>query len=162
FQPEWSPDGTLSFVSDQTGWWNLYRLGEGAIEALCPMEAEFGRPQWVFGLSTYAFVSADRLVCASAHRGTWRLATLDLRTTQLTRIDLPYTDFAAVRAAAGRVVFLAGSPSEPSSLVQLDLDTGEHAVLRRSSELDEALRPYFSTPQPVEFPTENGLTAHAL
>ena len=26
FQPEWSPDGVLYFVSDRTGWWNLYRL----------------------------------------------------------------------------------------------------------------------------------------
>src|SRR5581483_9881074 len=26
FQPEWSPDGKeLFFVSDRTGWWNLYR-----------------------------------------------------------------------------------------------------------------------------------------
>ena len=24
FQPEWSPDGTLYFISDRTGWWNLY------------------------------------------------------------------------------------------------------------------------------------------
>ena len=25
FQPAWSPDGVLYFVSDRTGWWNLYR-----------------------------------------------------------------------------------------------------------------------------------------
>ena len=24
-QPEWSPDGRLYFVSDRSGWWNLYR-----------------------------------------------------------------------------------------------------------------------------------------
>ena len=48
FQPEWSPDGVLHFVSDRTGWWNLYRLKEGRVEALCPREAEFGLPQWVF------------------------------------------------------------------------------------------------------------------
>ena len=29
FQPEWSPDGVLYFVSDRTGWWNLYRLSGG-------------------------------------------------------------------------------------------------------------------------------------
>jgi dipeptidyl aminopeptidase/acylaminoacyl peptidase len=162
FQPEWSPNGELYFVSDRTGWWNLYRLREGAAEPLCPMEAEFGQPQWVFGMSTYAFVSADRLVCAFTQRGAWRLAELDLRTKQLAPIDLPYAEIASLRAARGRVVFLAGSPSEPLSLVQLDLATGRHEVLRRSSEPDEALRPYFSTPQPVEFPTENGRTAHAL
>ena len=25
-QPEWSPGGVLHFVSDRSGWWNLYRL----------------------------------------------------------------------------------------------------------------------------------------
>src|SRR5262245_46542127 len=55
FQPEWSPAGDLYFVSDRTGWWNLYRWCEGRIEAICPMDAEFGLPQWVFGMSTYAF-----------------------------------------------------------------------------------------------------------
>jgi len=64
FQPEWSPDGILHFVSDRTGWWNLYRRREGRIEPLCPMAAEFGRPQWVFGMSTYAFTSASRIICA--------------------------------------------------------------------------------------------------
>ena len=27
-QPEWSPEGVLHFVADQSGWWNLYRLGD--------------------------------------------------------------------------------------------------------------------------------------
>ena len=26
FQPDWSPDGVLHFISDRSGWWNLYRL----------------------------------------------------------------------------------------------------------------------------------------
>ena len=33
FQPEWSPDGMLYFVSDRTGWWNLYRWRENKVEA---------------------------------------------------------------------------------------------------------------------------------
>src|SRR5205823_5454853 len=42
FQPGWSPGGALYFASDRTGWWNLYRVVEGGIEAVCPMAAEFG------------------------------------------------------------------------------------------------------------------------
>ena len=65
FQPSWSPDGILHFVSDRTGWWNLHRWNEraGVVEPLAPMEAEFGQPQWVFGLSTYAFLDAARILC---------------------------------------------------------------------------------------------------
>ena len=28
-QPMWSPTGVLYFISDRTGWWNLYRWREG-------------------------------------------------------------------------------------------------------------------------------------
>ena len=57
FQPEWSPDGPcVVFVSDRSGWWNLHRfeLSTRASSAIAPMAAEFGQPQWAFGMSTYA------------------------------------------------------------------------------------------------------------
>jgi len=44
------------FVSDKTNFWNLYRYSTGVIEAIYPMDAEFGLPLWVFGMSTYAFI----------------------------------------------------------------------------------------------------------
>jgi dipeptidyl aminopeptidase/acylaminoacyl peptidase len=162
FQPEWSPEGVLTFISDRTGWWNLYRQRENGVEPLAPMEAEFGQPLWSLGMSTYAFTAPVRLLCSFTQDGTWRLAELDLGSKQLAPIDLPYTDFRSLHAAAGRAVLVAGSPSEPASLVQLDLATKQWDVLRRSTQPDEALCPYFSRPEPVAFPTENGLTAHGL
>ena len=161
FQPEWSPDGILHFVCDRSGWWNLYRWGAGGIEPLCEMAAEFGLPQWVFGMSTYAFSSADRIICTYTQQGRWHLASLDTTTQQLQLIDTPYTEISSLRANAGSAVFCAASPAELTSIVQLDLTTGQIEVLRRSSEvaIDTG---YLSTPQALEFPTENGLTAHAF
>src|SRR5829696_6115220 len=161
FQPEWSPDGTLHFVSDRTGWWNLYR--EGRAESLCEMEAEFGLPQWVFGMSTYAFVSPERIVCSYTEHGSSRLAILDTEIGELEPIETPYSSIAYVRAsrASGEVVFLGSSPTEPTCIVRLDPSTGQHEILRRSGDLE--IDPgYLSVPEPVEFPTENGRTAHAF
>ncbi|HEY9283525.1 MAG TPA: prolyl oligopeptidase family serine peptidase, partial [Pyrinomonadaceae bacterium] len=167
FQPEWSPDGRLYFVSDRTGWWNIYRAEfddareNPRVEPLCEREAEFGQPQWGFGMSAYAFLSAERIVCAYTERGLSRLAEIDARGKTLREIETPYTDISYVRAAAGRVVFRGGASALPSSIVSLDPATGRAEVLRRSNDLqiDEG---YFSTGEPVEFPTENGLTAHAF
>ena len=162
FQPEWSPDGQLYFVSDQSGWWNLYRLEQdGSASALCEMEAEFGQPQWGFGMSTYAFESTERIICAYTERGHSRLASLATKTAQLENIDTPYTDITYLRATAGRVFFRGGSPTEPASIVQLDLGGGEHKVLQRSNDLNIDAG-YLSVPQAIEFPTENGQTAHAF
>ena len=46
---------------------------------LCGMDAEFGRPQWQFGMSTYAFESADRLIACFVRDGVWTLAAIDTR-----------------------------------------------------------------------------------
>jgi dipeptidyl aminopeptidase/acylaminoacyl peptidase len=161
FQPEWSSEGVLHFVSDRTGWWNLYRSSEGKIEPLTEIEAEFGAPQWIFRMSTYAFESESRIVCTYCVRGDWRLATVDTTTRKLDPIELPYTEIASLRAASGRAVLCGGSPSEPLSIVSLDLTTRLADVVRRSSavEIDAG---YISIPRPVEFPTENGLSAHAF
>jgi dipeptidyl aminopeptidase/acylaminoacyl peptidase len=164
FQPQFSPDGILYFVSDRTGWWNLYRLEpDGAVRPLCPRAAEFGRPQWVFGQSTYAFLSADRLVCAYREGGRDHLARLGIASGRLAPIATKFTDFGQIRVAGGRVVCRAGSPSEPSAIVAIDPASDAVEVLRRSSPAadDDALRRYFSVPRHVAFATEQGLTAYA-
>jgi len=161
FQPEWSPDGVLYFVSDRTGWWNLYRWRNGNIKPLCKMKAEFGKPQWVFGMSIYSFESAVCIICAYTDQGTWRLATINTATGKLERIKTPYTDIRSLRASSGHAVFIAGSPTEPPSIFRLDLATHEIEVLRHSSTVMVDAK-YLSIPKAIEFPTENGLTAHAF
>ncbi len=161
FQPEWSPDGILHFVSDRTEWWNLYRWRDGDIEPLCPKTAEFGQAQWVFGMSTYTFIDASQILCSYTEQGTWQLARLDTQTRQLDVIETPYTDIASLHASAGRVVLKAGSPTQATAIVAFDLSTQAMTTLRRASDLD--LDPgYVSSPEPIEFPTAQERTAHAL
>jgi hypothetical protein len=103
FQPEWSPDGDLYLVSDRgKGWWNLYRERAGALEPMAPREAEFGRPQWTFGMSTYAFESPERLICCFLEGGKWNLAALDTRTKRFDPIPTRFTDVSQLRASLGR------------------------------------------------------------
>ncbi len=161
FQPEWSPDGILHFVSDKTGWWNLYRLNAGEIEALVPAEAEFGLPQWVFGMRTYAFLGPRDILCAFTRNGMWTLARLGVAQKRLTPFDLSFTEISDLHAGDGFAVFQAGSPSQPLALWLFSVATGALEPLKMAFE--PTIPPgYFSTPRPVEFPTENGLTAHAL
>ena len=161
FQTEWSPEGILHFISDRTGWWNLYCWRNGSLIALCEKDAEFGLPQWAFGMSTYAFAGAHRIICSYSDQGAWRLASLDTTTGTLSPIETPYSTIKQVRATAGQVVFSGGSPSEPVSIIQFDLNTASIEVLRRSSQVTVDSG-YLSIPQPIEFPTEHGLTAYAF
>lgn len=144
FQPLWSPDGVLHFVSDRTGWWNLYRYRHGRIEPVIQLEAELGVPQWVFGLSTYAFLDDGRIAVAVNYRGLWHLALFN---GALDFLSLPYTDISHVRAAGHHVYFLGASPQEPPSVVRLDAHTGQVEVLRRALTAD--LDPRYIAPAVV-------------
>ncbi len=101
FQPEWSPDGTLYFVSDRTNWWNLYRWVNNEIEAVYPLEAEFGSPQWVFGMSTYAFESPGRMICSYTRGGESKLAVLNTSSKKMELLTLPFTEYYRITASPG-------------------------------------------------------------
>jgi len=161
FQPQWSPDGRLYFVSDASGWWNIYREGSNSIENVCATKAEFGAPQWVFGMSTYAFASADKIICAFVEQGIWRLGEINTQNGELSRIETSYTEISSVHAAGNRVMFRAGSPTQPMSIIDFDLTTRTSAILRQANKIgvDDG---YISQPQLIEFPTENGRTAHGF
>jgi dipeptidyl aminopeptidase/acylaminoacyl peptidase len=169
FQPEWSPDGAqIVFVSDRSGWWNLYSLDleTRTVRALAPMAAEFGLPQWVFGMSTYAFAGPERIVCTYSQGGLGCLAVLDLANATLTPVATPFTEFGSMRAAGDRAVFRAGAPDHPASIVSLDLASGRHSVLKRATDIldrtDLHLGEYLTRVESVEFPTTCGETAFGL
>ena len=135
----------------------------GSVEPLCEKEAEFGSPQWIFGMSTYAFVLPGRIACSYTDRGASHLALLDTENGELEPVETPYSSIAYVHAdpSTGDVVFLGSSPTESACIVRLDPSTGDHDILRRSGEI-EIDTGYLSVPEPVEFPTENDLTAYAF
>ena len=162
FQPEWSLDGVLYFASDRSGWWNLERISpDGGIENVHQTKGELGMAQWMFGMSSYSFASAEQIICSHIEHGISTLGTLDLTTGKFTAIDCPYTDIQYLRAANGVAVFRGGSPTDVTSVVKLDLSTGRFETLRRSNDL-ETYPQYFSVPRAIEFPTEGGLAAHGF
>ncbi|MFZ1087751.1 MAG: prolyl oligopeptidase family serine peptidase, partial [Xanthobacteraceae bacterium] len=169
FQPEWSPDGAgLVFVSDRSGWWNLYRfdLASRTSRPLLPMEAEFGLPQWMFGMSSYAFAGGNRIVCAYSQSGLRRLALLDLTSKAPTLIETPFSEFGSVRADGDHVVFRAGAPNHPTSIVALDLASGRQSILKQATDMLDGtqgrIADYLTAVETIEFPTTGGRTAFGL
>ncbi|MDC8758014.1 prolyl oligopeptidase family serine peptidase [Janthinobacterium fluminis] len=160
-QPEWSPDGVLHFVSDSSGWWNLYRLRGGAAEALCPMRAEFAGPHWTFGVSMYGFRSASEIICTYIEDGVSRLGRLRAGSARLEPIANPYREIRELRVGPGFVALLGGSPTIALELARIDFANGELEVLARSlaePPPDAAL----SVPESLNYPSGGGRRAHAF
>jgi dipeptidyl aminopeptidase/acylaminoacyl peptidase len=162
FQPTWSPDGVLYFVSDRTNWWNLYRWQGQDVEPVVQLPGELGTTSWLFGMSTYAFESERRIVCQVRSNGLAKLVTVDPQDKRVQDLDTPYTAFGPyIQAHAGKAFTIGGSPTQMPALMAVHLDTGRVDVIRRSGDVPMAST-YLSMPEAIEFPTEGGLTAHAF
>jgi dipeptidyl aminopeptidase/acylaminoacyl peptidase len=149
--PQWSRDGLLHWLSDRTGWWNLYCEGEQLTHL---DDAEIGFPAWQLGMSRYALLDDGRIVCCVTRDAVDELWVLE--DGELRSLGAPWTFYAWRFPHDGsRVAFQAASPTEPPALIELDVDSGEHRIVARSLELD--LDPAaISLPRAIEFPTSDG------
>jgi len=124
-QPEWHPDGTLHFLSDRSGWWNLYRHRDDRAEALLPMQAEFADAPWELDYATYAFLADGRLACRYRQDGTDHLALFDPRTGRLEELRLPFTSIKPYLGAVNdRVALIGASPTHHQTVATVDLASG--------------------------------------
>jgi dipeptidyl aminopeptidase/acylaminoacyl peptidase len=156
--PQWSPDGALHWCSDRTGWWNLYRDGE---QLTSLDDAEIGGPAWVFGTKRYAFLGDGRIACVVTRRAADALHVLEDGSLRDLGLGWTAVSSTALAADGSRVVFAAGSPTQASTLVSYDVNEGREQLLRRSLELE--LDPAtISVPRAIEFPTADGVNAHAF
>jgi dipeptidyl aminopeptidase/acylaminoacyl peptidase len=164
FQPEWSPKGVLHFVSDRSGWWNLYRLGESEVAAIAPRSAEFGSPAWTFGQSHYDFLPDGRIVCLIHDQGSATLEVIATESGERTAIPIPWTTFMrdlTAEPGGDRIWITAASPTRPYTL--LEVDTRTHQVTEvRSSASFPITDSYISAPESIWFPNREGEQVHAF
>jgi dipeptidyl aminopeptidase/acylaminoacyl peptidase len=157
WQPEWDPDGRLHWVSDRTGWWQLYREGE---QLTAEDGAEVGYPQWLFGGSTYAFLADGTIAAIRTRDGEESLCLV--RDGRLDEVGLPYTQygsFPALHARGDELLFVAGSPEAEPALIRWSAEAGA-TVVRAPGEAPAA--GLISRPRRLDFATSGGATAHAF
>lgn len=161
FQPRFSPAGVLTWVSDRSGWWNLEQLRASGVVPICPQAAEFGRPLWVFGLSSYDFESEDRLLCIRTVEGGDELIRLDLATGEVSTLPTPFNELEGLRVERRSAVFLGGSPTRASTVCRMDLDTGTVEEIATAYEVGSQDPALWSLAQAVRYPSTKGREAHA-
>lgn len=157
-QPEFSEKGTITFVSDETGWWNLYEHANGDTTALCPMEAEFGRPLWSLGIGTYRHLADGRILATYQKNGRARTATL--ANGRLADMPIPYEQSGLPKEFRGKWVMGVASSKTLPEIVLWDEASGNSEIVKRSTEM--SIDPgVIARPESIEFPTEGGKTAYA-
>ncbi len=157
-QPEWSPDGILHYISDRTGWWNIYRHTSTEDVAVLPMAAEFGQPAWVFATRRYCFLDDGTLLAVHGSPDGDRLIAIEGGIPR--EIDVAFRSLGSTMASRERKLYvIAGGPDASPAVVEIDVDTGSHEVVRAAdTPIDDR---YVSIPETITFDTPDGPT-HAL
>lgn len=155
-EPQWAADGSLYFLSDRSGWWNLYRLRDGNVQTVLAIDAELGGPTWQLGSRSYA-LTIDGRALLRVNRGTVdSLLLLDLNTGAQRWLDLPFVAFASLGLLDDDTAFaIAASVDQLPMLVGINLRSGAHSVIRQAGAAVIAPA-WVSRPQAIEFPTQAG------
>ena len=159
-EPRYGADGSLFFISDRTGWWNLYLDAPDGPVPLAPRDAEFAQPAWLFGVASYAPRANGSLAVTWTEGGQMHLGTVAAG-HELVEVPVAATALGRLSIAGDQVLAIAGSPTAPLGVVAIDVSSGECAVLKQSRQLTIDAT-YVSVPEAIEFPTEHGLTAFGL
>jgi len=161
--PQWDADGTLYFISDRSGYWNLYSMrSTGSPHAVWPRPAEFARSLWTLGQSNYALLGRGRAVLRFGEQGVDKLAVVDLEQGTGRVLDLPYVEYTQLtRIDPGHVAAIAGSPDAPPAILRIDVNTGNAQPLHRAGQALLACSSV-SIAVPLHFPSAHGRMSHAF
>ncbi|KAG8377648.1 hypothetical protein BUALT_Bualt08G0054800 [Buddleja alternifolia] len=173
-EPKWSPEGELFFITDRkSGFWNVYKWVESTNEVLpvYSLNAEFTKPLWVFGLSSYDFLQSpgqkSLIACNYRLNGNSYLGVLDVTQSKMSLLDIPFTDINNITSAVDCLYVEGASAVHPLSIAKVILDDQklkviDFKIMWFSSSISSSYRPYISSPELIEFPTEvPGETAYA-
>lgn len=178
FQPQWSPENQLYFVSDRNNWWNIYRISPAAgtggkpsvdpqtIEPVHTMAAEFATPLWVLGMSTYGFchhAGVTTLICCYSKNGAWYLAQKILGTQSLEAnnelalepletLAIDYSQLSDIYCSGNRAWMVAAAPKATSTLVEYRIEDKQLTPVTQQISLPFS-SDYLSQPTPLTFAT---------
>ncbi|KAF8660822.1 hypothetical protein HU200_057410 [Digitaria exilis] len=161
-EPKWSPKGELFFVTDRgSGFWNIYKWVEqtNEIVPVYALDAEFTRPLWVFGISSYDFLgNSNHIIFSYRQQGRSYLGVLDCDSGSVSLLDIPFSDLSNVVAADDYFYIEGASANIPMSIAKVSLNESKtkvanFSIIWSSSPDATQYKTFFSTPEFVEFPT---------
>ena len=161
-EPQWAGDGTLYFISDRSGFWNLYADRAGGARPIWPRAAEFAAPLWQFGQSNYVLLDDGRAVVCFREQGIARLAVVDLMKGTARQLDLPYVEFShLIRIDGQHIAAVVGAAKSLGSIVSIEVASGKATTLRTAGE-SPLHGDSISSAVPIDFPSAHGRIAHAF
>ncbi len=154
-QPVWNGSQKLGFVSDKTGWWNLYEWDGENCTPLCPIDAEFGAPQWRFN-TTWGYYKGTPIAAYRTMEG-WKLGKVEQG--QVVSIPLSFNSYSQIKINDDKALLMGGSPLKPFAVYSMNPLTCQVKLI--SEECCKIPPEWISIPRQISFPTNAEQTKRA-
>jgi dipeptidyl aminopeptidase/acylaminoacyl peptidase len=161
-EPQWNSDGLLYYISDRSGFWNLYSWNGAKSRSVSPRPAEFAGPLWTFGQANYVLLGMGRAAVRFTEQGFDHLGLVDLKSGKLKVLDLPYVSYANLTPVDSQhIAAIVGSAVAPRAIMLIDMEAGGARTLHAAG---AALLPpaAVSVAKPIDFSSAHGRLAHAF
>jgi dipeptidyl aminopeptidase/acylaminoacyl peptidase len=150
-EPQWNGVYGLTFLSDRSGWWNLYSWDGTDVRPVVTMDADIAAAPWELGYSSYVHLPGGR-IAMTVHHGPRQRLVVHHPDGRRDPFDLPFGTIKPYLAADQDRLYCIGS--SPTTLPQVTaIDLGAEGAWRP---LSQAQRTDWAGPDPVS-PTEFSL-----
>ena len=163
-EPRWADSATLYATSDISGCWAPIRFqwigGEWTATMLPDARAEIGLPHWVFSQRTMTPLPDGCLLALGIRHGLNHVLRFDGHIWEELLLGAPVN--VPERLVDGRLAWI-DAPSEAPPAIAVGLPETGFERFRESVILPPGITGEdIAAPQPLTFPTTNGVEAHAL
>tara|TARA_B100000700_G_scaffold236820_1_gene262763 strand:+ start:1017 stop:2960 length:1944 start_codon:yes stop_codon:yes gene_type:complete len=160
-QPEWTNEGDLVYISDESGWWNLRKYSDNKTSEILLEEIDHGGPAWQFGFRTY-FIHDNfiflRGTSKDKNKGLIRKITLSGEIVD--EIQVNHTSISDLSFCDGSAIYMGSSPTTSTQLCRLDFSTSNVDILKESIKI-QIDSEEISIAQEIMFDTTSNEIAYA-
>ncbi len=153
-QPIWLSNGRFAYVSDESGFWNIFVHETGGSYAVTNEAAEYGFPLWNFGMRSLVALNESVLLAAKNTESGQELVFVDCDTQLETPCVDTFCSFAAMTKHLEDVIFIGGQSDDLSSLVRLSVHNQAIETIRSQGELPVP-KSYVSIAQAIKYRNTN-------
>jgi dipeptidyl aminopeptidase/acylaminoacyl peptidase len=122
--PQWSASHGLTFLSDRSGWWNLYSWDGAEVGPLVALDADIAAAPWELGYSSYVHLPGGR-IAMTVHDGPRQRLVVHHPDGRRDPVELPFSTIKPYLAAdLHRLYCIASAPTMLAQVIAIDVDAG--------------------------------------
>ena len=160
--PEWGVDNELFYISDKSGWWNLWSVTAGGVTRhVIKDESEWGMPLWLFGMSSMIVLNDGQILATHGAVDNQKLILVDPVSGAGSDISTEFNAFGwSIAEGEGKAYLFASSPKLMDSLVAVDLKShGVSVIFTKPLPVDAS---YFSKPYQITAHRKDGRPVYGI